>query len=488
MPSSYSPKSLPLAYLLWLFLGIFGAHRYYLGKWFTGFIYTISFGLYGIGWMLDALLLPFLVKGVNTRRQAAALTEEVKARPRLARIEEYEEAVVLDEERPRALRRARLEQVEEEILEAEPVEAEWAAKPSPLWPVEFVLRLAFFLVGPCFFTVAALMLELWQLLALMAASLAVIGFIGGADVLMRRYPGLGRIPFLSGVMKPLADTTDYYRRNRPFPFVYYLFYPLAAPITLFYSSAARREFTAFAKLAGGLALVVIAPLGLSYFSVYPPHLGPEDAVFNILFHAVIIFILIVLYFIPTVTTALTLNATNSKIQLRILIVVGLISALPMGIVYFVTSKAPLSFAASQLLDRRLQKTSFQEELTTETAMFFNWLRPQLKNDSGKNIVVAEKLTEKYQRLIGGIVIGSEARAFKVLEWGVDGETWLGVAAWDFESKPRPRLLLISGPKKVYSHWADLPPEVQKRLDEARPGPEIAGWRERKLLSDIVLKK
>src|SRR5579864_6782803 len=195
MPSAYSPKSLPLAYLLWLFLGIFGAHRYYLGKWFTAFIYTISFGLYGIGWMLDGLLLPFTVKRVNGRRQAAAMADlEERPRARRARIEDYEEAVVLEEDRPRALRRARVEQFEEEpvILEAEPVEAEWAAKPSPLWPVEFALRIVFFLVGPCFFTVAALMLELWQLLALMAAALAVIGFIGGADVLMRRYPGLGK--------------------------------------------------------------------------------------------------------------------------------------------------------------------------------------------------------------------------------------------------------------------------------------------------------
>jgi hypothetical protein len=270
--------------------------------------------------------------------------------------------------------------------------------------------------------------------------------------------------------------------------VYYLFYPVTAPISLYFSAPARREFAAFAKLAGGLALVVIAPLGLSYFSVYPPHLGPKEAIINILFHALIIFILIVLFFIPTVTTALTLNAANRKIQLRVLVMVGLVSALPIGFVYFFALKAPVSYAASQLLDMRLEKPSFQEELTTQTAMFFDWYRPQLKDPAPTQVTVNEKLTEKYQRSIGGIAVGSEARAFKVVEWRMPAQNWLAVAAWDFDSKPRPRLLLVNGPDKLYSHWADLPKDVQKRLDELHPGPEILSWRDRKLLGDIVPKK
>jgi len=496
MPASPPTKSLPLAYLLWFFLGLFGAHRFYLGKWFTGLIYAISFGCYGIGWALDALLLPFMVKRVNAKRQAqfaeAVVLEERRPRRRRARREEYEEAIVLDEETPRAARRARMVREEDDYdvveLEEEPVTADWAGKRSPLWPLEFILRLAFFLVAPFLFTVAALMLELWQLLALMAATLAVIAFIGGADVILRRYPALEKVPFLSGIMKPLAETTQFYRRNRPFPFLYYLFYPVTAPISLFYSAPARREFGAFAKLTGGLALVVIAPIGLSYFSVYPPHLGPMEALVNIFFHALMISILIVLFFIPTVTTALTLNATNSKIQLRVLVFVGLISALPMGIVYFVALKAPVSFAASQLLDMRLEKASFQEELTVQTEMFFDWYRPKLKPEAPRAVTVNEKLTEKYQRSIGGIAVGNEARAFKIVEWRMPEQNWLAVAMWDFSSKPRPRLLLVSGPEKLYSHWADLPQDVQRRLGESNPGPEILGWREQKLLGDIVPKK
>jgi len=36
-----TPKSLPIAYALWLVLGIFGAHRFYLGRYLTGAIQAV---------------------------------------------------------------------------------------------------------------------------------------------------------------------------------------------------------------------------------------------------------------------------------------------------------------------------------------------------------------------------------------------------------------------------------------------------------------
>jgi restriction system protein len=56
-----------IAFFLCLFLGYFGIHRYYEGKVVTGIIYTLTFGLCGLGWLFDLVLIllkpnPYFVK------------------------------------------------------------------------------------------------------------------------------------------------------------------------------------------------------------------------------------------------------------------------------------------------------------------------------------------------------------------------------------------------------------------------------------------
>ena len=50
-----------LAYALWLSLGYLGAHRFYLNMRASGFVWFITLGLFGIGWVVDAFMLPQLV-------------------------------------------------------------------------------------------------------------------------------------------------------------------------------------------------------------------------------------------------------------------------------------------------------------------------------------------------------------------------------------------------------------------------------------------
>jgi len=53
-----SPKSRLIALLLCLPpLGIFGVHRFYVGRPFTGFIYILTVGLILFGWIIDAILI-----------------------------------------------------------------------------------------------------------------------------------------------------------------------------------------------------------------------------------------------------------------------------------------------------------------------------------------------------------------------------------------------------------------------------------------------
>jgi TM2 domain-containing membrane protein YozV len=42
-----------VAWILLAFLGLFGIHRMYMGKWFTGILYLLTLGLLGFGWLYD---------------------------------------------------------------------------------------------------------------------------------------------------------------------------------------------------------------------------------------------------------------------------------------------------------------------------------------------------------------------------------------------------------------------------------------------------
>eukprot|EP01113_Clastostelium_recurvatum_P039831 TRINITY_DN612_c0_g1_i1.p2 TRINITY_DN612_c0_g1~~TRINITY_DN612_c0_g1_i1.p2 ORF type:complete len:129 (-),score=18.49 TRINITY_DN612_c0_g1_i1:156-542(-) len=60
-----SHREIGVAYLLWFFLGVFGAHRFYLGRTGTGFLWLFTLGLFGIGWLVDAFLIPGMVHHYN---------------------------------------------------------------------------------------------------------------------------------------------------------------------------------------------------------------------------------------------------------------------------------------------------------------------------------------------------------------------------------------------------------------------------------------
>ena len=58
-------KSTGVAYLLWFFLGIFSAHRFYLGKIGSGILYLLTGQLFGIGWVIDLFILGGMVDRYN---------------------------------------------------------------------------------------------------------------------------------------------------------------------------------------------------------------------------------------------------------------------------------------------------------------------------------------------------------------------------------------------------------------------------------------
>jgi TM2 domain-containing membrane protein YozV len=54
-----------LAWIFLTFLGLFGIHRFYMGKWITGIVYLLTGGLVGLGLLFDLWTLNGQVSEMN---------------------------------------------------------------------------------------------------------------------------------------------------------------------------------------------------------------------------------------------------------------------------------------------------------------------------------------------------------------------------------------------------------------------------------------
>jgi hypothetical protein len=76
-------SSTSTAFFLWLtcLVGLCGIHRFYLGRTGTGLLYLFTFGLFGVGQLVDLIRLRQLVQDENLQRDALRALAEKRGLP-----------------------------------------------------------------------------------------------------------------------------------------------------------------------------------------------------------------------------------------------------------------------------------------------------------------------------------------------------------------------------------------------------------------------
>lgn len=71
-----STHSKTIGYITWLF-GFTGSHRFYYGRPVTGVIWFFTLGLCGIGWLIDAFLIPGMDRDADRRFASGSIDYSV---------------------------------------------------------------------------------------------------------------------------------------------------------------------------------------------------------------------------------------------------------------------------------------------------------------------------------------------------------------------------------------------------------------------------
>jgi TM2 domain-containing membrane protein YozV len=69
---SSGDKDYNVSWILLTFLGIFGVHRFYLGKWLTGLVWFFTGGLFLLGYLYDYWTLNEQIDEANNKQSALA--------------------------------------------------------------------------------------------------------------------------------------------------------------------------------------------------------------------------------------------------------------------------------------------------------------------------------------------------------------------------------------------------------------------------------
>lgn len=458
-PRNPTQKSQVKGYLLLIFFGWLGAHRYYLGRWKTGLLYMVSLGFFGYGILFDLIFLYFMVKKRNQEGPRFQVDEE-------DRISFW--SLFFSREK-------------EEL-------APWAIEKIGFFKKIFdffdnLIRIFMLLVGPLLILLAALYIDGSFLIGLIVLFvLVLVAYVGNMGKsletfhkIFERYPQLAGIPFLSEVIDTVSGFYDYYFENKPKNVFYYMFYPL---FLIFPSKKNKVERRLYRNL---IILILITLVFENAITADDTYMSWSVIMGHIALIAIMIVILAVMPLVPIVTTSFKFRLSGKTIRLKIFATLAL--AMMIGIAYqeLEDDKFGTTLFSELNIEHKLKQVEFEKPFTIQTEMFMSYYIDKIDfKEYNREPYIDSDLTEAYRRQITGMVTENEAKMFSVVLFPEPDELHIGWMAIHFAPRTfgqikNPILLHVMGPhpRMIFrKNWEDLEDGFKKRLELIEDGESI----------------
>ena len=404
--------------LFWSTLGWAGAHRFYTGRWITGLIYLGTLGLMGAGWAADLFLLRRMLLSAP---QLNGVQREVQLAP-------------------------------------------WASE-EKFGTLDFVSRLAFFLIAPFLFVQLCVYFHHLELLAVLVLAVVVCGLLGNLERIIGRLDLLEKIPLTRPAVGFLRDMHQFYYETRPRPFWHYVFWPIAAPIDLWTSPNARREMKLYGKFLITLYVMILVNQARGFSTDYQ-YMSIQETAAWCLFHLIFATIVTATFIVPVVTTSFSLNLAGKQTRLKTLSVLVLATTLPLAGLsfYMVNHLRTPTWVSWMMLESRIKNPMFRHDLQVESEIFLrHYLGRIPRADEQRWAAYHAELTNRYRTHIQSVVDATEAKSFevRVVNDSESLEPSLAIVEeWHLGGLEKAATLFVmSSDGRFFSGWERLPPRA-----------------------------
>ena len=273
--------------------------------------------------------------------------------------------------------------------------------------LDFVLRLAFFLVVPFLATFVSAFFPMTAVLVNIALTLVVFAT---AEVLRER---AGRSWILGRLLKRQLAFEAHYRENPPLPFLFYVFYPLLLPYVLS-RPVTRRELMLYRGITGGGLVVLLIGAGINFYKNWLPELPFSVFIVDWIKLFAIQTLCILLFLLPVATTVVTLHRQRRRFELWALFGAAAVSV-TLAVVRLELKRGHIvSWVTTQRVSLRTQAAPEVAHRAQLQALRTVWSNPQqLKESTDKDGWVEGDALDRAEEVLEAFYKPDEAYAFSL---------------------------------------------------------------------------